>query len=113
MRQVLAFVLTVYAGVSLSIGFLHNDDAIASGSGQITFGAYTPSASGSFHLNGPCLACLFTAGHIVERQLALPRLSITDHLESTTPSTQPTGFSVRHSARAPPDIHSYLINRLT
>jgi hypothetical protein len=104
MRQISAFLLTVYAAVSICIGFLHTDEVVVSGNGQITYKSPVPASARRFHNEGPCLACLFATGHIIQEHEALPHLSLTDRLIPLSPLLEPMSFSVLHSARAPPTL---------
>ena len=101
MRQVSAYLLTVYVSISLSIGFLHTDEATF-GNGHPIYESSTLTTSSASHNDGLCRACLFATGHILEEHVVLPRLFLTDHLIPWSPLSEQTVLSVHHSARAPP-----------
>jgi len=96
------FFLAVYIPLSVSIGLLHSDDLFCLGTGHhVVRSQSSQNLLGSVD-HGPCLACLFTAGHIVNYEPFVPVLSsdravsLTEILSTSESSPQP------HSARGPP-----------
>jgi len=96
------FFLAVYIPLSVSIGLLHSDDLLSLGTGHLIVGNQGARTFTKAVDNGLCLACLFTAGHIVNYEPFVPVLtpdravSVTKVLSASESSPQ------AHPARAPP-----------
>ena len=96
------FFLVVYIPLSVSIGLLHTDEVLSPGTGHLIVGNQGARTLTRAIDNGFCLACLFTAGHIVNYEPFVPVLT-PDRAVSVTKvlSTSESSPQV-HPARAPP-----------
>jgi hypothetical protein len=94
--------LAVYIPLSVSVGMLHSDEIFGVGNGHLTVEKQSAQNLGRSLDHASCLACLFTAGHIVNHEPFVPvhspgrTVSFSGVLISPESSPQP------HSARAPP-----------
>jgi len=94
--------LAVYIPISVSIGMLHIHDFWSGGSGFPVVQNHSAQGGARSPENGVCIACHFTAGHIVYHARFVPVLSpgrsviIAPILNCTKSAPQP------RSARAPP-----------
>jgi hypothetical protein len=94
--------LAVYIPLSVSVGMLHSDDLFGSGSGHLILQKQSAQSPARPLDNGSCLACLFTAGHIVIQEPFVPVLSPTRAEECACIVITPESSPQPHSARAPP-----------
>ena len=96
------FFLAVYIPLSVSIGMLHSDDLFCLGTGHhVVRNQSSQNLAGSVD-HGPCLACLFTAGHIVNFEPFVPVLSPDRALSHTDVLLASETSHRTRSARAPP-----------
>ena len=94
--------LSVYIPLSVSVGMLHSDDLCGSGSGHLIVQKQSAQSLAKPLDNGSCLACLFTAGHIVIQEPFVPVRSANRAVVPAAILIIPESTPQPHSARAPP-----------
>jgi hypothetical protein len=93
--------LALYIPLSVSVGMLHSDD-LSAGSGRLIVEKQSAKTLTVPSDNGFCLACLFTAGHIVNYEPFVPVLSPSRAVEFVGILITAESSPQPHSARAPP-----------
>ena len=99
--------LALYIPLSVSVGMLHSDDPCGGGSGSLIVEKQSAKTLTIPSDYGFCLACLFTAGHIVNYEPFVPVLSPSRAVEFAGILITPESSPQPHSARAPP-VHPLL-----
>lgn len=94
--------LGIYIPLSVSIGMFHSDDLCGSGGGRHTVERRSAQGLNRSLDNGICLACLFTAGHIINHEPFVPTLAPTRTFGFAGILITPESSPQPHSARAPP-----------
>jgi len=96
------FLLAVYIPLSVSVGLMHSDELLCLGTGHLAVGNPAAQSVTRAVNGGSCLACLFTAGHIVNDEPFIPVLSPDRAANLTEILISSESFPQTHSARAPP-----------
>ena len=104
-RHKLALALLVaYVPLLLTLGFLHTDDDLVRGDGRELVAVPSPEGTIRTPDSGPCLACLFMAGHFTQSEPILPAITEVQLIAPAPLSSQPATSPRPHSARAPPAL---------
>ena len=96
--------LGAYVPVALAIGLMHSDDLPYLGDGHHSLSRCHAQSTEHIPAHGFCLACQFTAGHVVEADDPMPALAVETSLSVAQTSHSVASPLPIESVRAPPSI---------
>lgn len=102
-RRLSIFLLAAYVPLSLFLGFLHTDEALVRGAGNVVLHSSSPGSSLRASDTGPCIACLIISGHFIQHDVVLPCGLAVQSFVPQRVSVHPQAAPKAESARAPPD----------